>query len=103
MAEEGVVLCGGATEKMVLEMEGRDAWQDLIPNVSKSEFTNVPIKGWIIDPDVYGLFGGPSDVVCLLAHYGEIVHTNVMPRGVTMIIGGGRGPEMFFQPYPKSP
>ena len=38
----------------------------------------VPIKGWIIDPDVPGLLDGPSNTVWLPNHYGEIVLTDVM-------------------------
>ena len=64
------------------------------------EWANVPVKEWIIDPDVLGHLGVPSDGVCLPAHYGEIVHTNAMPRGVTMVIDGG--PEVFLEPFPKS-
>ena len=67
------------------------------------EFANVPVQGWIIDPKVHGLLDSPSGVVCLPAQYGEIVQTDSMPRGVTMIIDGGRGLEMFFHPFPKSP
>ena len=56
-------------------MEGRGVKHDLILNVGQLEFDNVPVKGWIIDPDVHGLIYGPSSVVCLSTHYGEIVHT----------------------------
>ena len=41
--------------------------------------------------------------VCLHAHCGELVHTDAMPRHVTMVIDGGRSSEMFFQPFPKNP
>ena len=71
-------------------MEGRGVKQDLMPNVGQLEFANVPIKGWIIDPDIHGLLDGPNGIVHLPAHCGEIVHTD-----------GGRGPEIFFQPFPK--
>ena len=65
----------GEGEKMLLEMESRDVKQDLIPNERQLEFPNVPVKGWIIDPDVHGFLGSHNGVVCLPAHYGEIVHT----------------------------
>ena len=42
------------------------------------------VNGWIIDPDAHGLLDGPCDVVCLTAHYGEIVHNDAMLRGDTM-------------------
>ena len=61
------------------------------------------IEGWVIDPDVHGLLDGPGNTVCLPTHYGEIVHTDSKTGGVTMGIDGVRGPEMFFESYPKSP
>ena len=76
---------------------------DLILNLGQLEFDNVPVKGWIIDPDVNGLIYAPSSVVCLSTYYGEIVHTDVMPRGVTVFKDEGRGPEIFFQPFHKDP
>ena len=57
---------GGATEmKVFLEIEGRCVKEVFNPYVGQFELTNVAVKGWIIDPDVYGLVYGPSDVVCL--------------------------------------
>ena len=50
------------------------------------ELANVPIKGWIIDPDVHGLLHGPCDVVCLPTQYGKVVHTDMMTCGVSMVI-----------------
>ena len=67
------------------------------------EFANVPVKGWIINPNVCSPLDGPSCVMHLPSHYGEVVQTDVMPKGVTMVIDGGTGPEMFFQPFLKSP
>ena len=67
------------------------------------EFANVSVRGWIIEPDVHGLLDGPSGGVCLPAHNGEIVHTDVMPKCVIMVIDGERGPETFFQPFPEGP
>ena len=47
-----------------------------------------PVKGWIIDHDPHDLFDGPIGIVHFLDHYGETVQTDVMPRGVTMVIDG---------------
>ena len=52
------------------------------------ELANVPVKGWIIDHDVHGFPYSPSDAVHLRAHYGDVVHTDVVTRDVTMIIYG---------------
>ena len=95
----GVGSLYGATGKMLLEMEAGVFWHDLIQNVRQLEFANVPLNGWIIDPDVHG----HSGVVHLPAHCGEIVHTDMMLTNVTMVIYGGKGPKMFFHPFAKSP
>ena len=50
------------------------------------ELANVPIEGWIIDPDVLGLLDGPCDDVHLNTHYGEVVHTNPVTCDVAMVI-----------------
>ena len=71
-------------------MEGRGVLQDLIPNVGQLELAYVPIKGCIIDPDVHLLLDGPGDLVHLPTHYREIVHTDAMTRGATMVIDGER-------------
>ena len=86
-----------ATEKMLLEMKGR------VFNRASSQICNVPLKGWIIDPDEHCLLDSPSDVVCLPVPYREIVHTDTIPRGVTIVTDGERSPEMFFQPFPQNP
>ena len=62
----------------LLKGEVRCIDQDLIPYVGQLEFTNVPIKGWIIDPDTHGLLDGPCGVVHLPTQYGKAVHTGVM-------------------------
>ena len=59
-------------------MEGRGVKQDLISNVEQMKFASVPVKGWIIDPEVHDLLYGLSGVLHLSTHYGEIVHIDVM-------------------------
>ena len=85
-----------ATEKISLEIEARGVKWELIPSVGQLEFASFPVKGRIIDPNVHGLLDGPCDDVHLPVHYGETVHFDWMPRGITRVIEGGRGPEMFF-------
>ena len=41
------------------EVEGRDVKQDYILNMGQLEFSHVPVKVWITDPDVHGLIDGP--------------------------------------------
>ena len=65
------------------------------------ELTYVSVMGWIIDPDVYGLLDGHGDIACLPTHYGEIAHTNVMTRGVTMVINGKGTLRCFLNLSPK--
>ena len=49
---------------MLLEMEGRGVKQDLIPNVRQLEFSNVPVKGWIIDSLICMAFMMVLEVLC---------------------------------------
>ena len=79
MAEGGCGSTVGAGEKMLLGGQGCTVGSH--PKCWQLEFANVPVKEWIINPSVHGLLDGPSDVVCLPVHYGEIVHSDVMPRG----------------------
>ena len=51
-----------AVGKGLLEMEVKGIKQDLIQYVGQLECASVPIEGWVIDPDVYGLLGGSCDV-----------------------------------------
>ena len=87
--------------KRLLEAEVRGIEQDLIQNARQLELVNVPTQGWIIDPDVYGLLDGPCNVVFLPTHNGEVVHLGVMTGSVGMVIDGGRGCDMFLEPFPK--
>ena len=50
--------CGVETIKVLLEMEGRSVLWDFIPNVGQLELACIPIKRWIIDPNVHGLLDG---------------------------------------------
>ena len=70
--------------------------------VGELELAIISVKGLIIDPDVQGLLFGPSDILHLSNNYGKVVHTDVITRDVAMVIDGGRGHEVFLQPFPKS-
>ena len=74
----GVAHCGMSTAKVLLKMEGRGVLQDLIPDVWQLDLAYVPVKGWIIDPDVHGLCHGSGNTVHLSTHHEEIVHTDAM-------------------------
>ena len=52
------------------------------------ELVNVPIEGWIIDPDVHGCLDGPCNVVYLPTHYEEVVPPDVITCDIG-IDGGG--------------
>ena len=49
-----------------------------MPGVVQLELPYVTIKGWIIDPNVYGLLDGPGNTMWLPTYYGETVHTDAM-------------------------
>ena len=84
------------------KVEGRGIKWDLIPYVGQLELANVPIVGWIIDPNVCSLLDGPCDFVYLPTHYGDVVHTDVMTHDVSIVTDGGMGPEVFTKPFPES-
>ena len=67
------------------------------------ELASVPVKGWITDPDIHGLFYGSSGVVCLPIHHGEVVHTNVITRGVVMVIDWDKGTQSVPWAFAKGP
>ena len=58
------------------------------------EFVQNVIEGWIINPNEHGLLDSPGNAMCLPTISGETVHSDVVPRGVTMFIDGDRGPEV---------
>ena len=39
-------------------------------------------------------------IMCTPTHYGEVIHTDVKTRDISMVLGGGRGPEVFLEPFP---
>ena len=69
----------------------------------KFVFPHIPIEGLVIDPDVHSLFDGPSDGMYLPAYDGEIIQTDRMSHGLAMLINGGAGSEVFFEPIPNGP
>ena len=96
--------CGPLSEtavKALPKMEGGVVLHDLIPNVRQLYIAYVPLKGWLIDPDVHGLLDAPGNVVYLPTHSGEIAHTNTMTRGVTMVIDGGGTLRCSLNLFPK--
>ena len=38
-------------------------------------FPNVPVQGWVVDPDEHGFFDGSCHIVIFSAQDLEIVHT----------------------------
>ena len=89
--------------QILLTMDSRGVEQDLIPYLGWLELVNVPVKEWIIDHDVHGLLYGPSDVAHLPTYYEKAVQTDVMTRHVAMVINGGRGTEVFLEPFLEDP
>ena len=82
-------------------MEVRGVEQDLIPYVGQLELPKVPVEGWVIDPDVHGLFCGLCNAVQLSDHNGQVVHLCMMTCDMGMVIDRGRSPEMFLVPFPR--
>ena len=63
-----------ASEKMLLDMGSRGVQQDHIQIVAQLEFGNVLLSDGSLTLDVHDIYDGPSVVVCLLVHCGEIVY-----------------------------
>ena len=69
----------------------------------KLVFSNVSVEGWAIDLDIHGLLDGPGGATCLPAYDGEAAHTGRISCGLAMLLDGGGGFYMFFEPFPKGP
>ena len=76
--------------KGLFKMEVRGVEQDLIQYVGQLELPNVPVEGWVIGPDVYGILDDPCHIV---SHNGEIVHPSIKTCDVVMVINGRRNHE----------
>ena len=94
--------CSGQLEwgRRLLEVESRGIKQDFIPYVGQLELANVPIEGWIIDPDEHGPLNDPWDVLWLPTFCGEVFYPSVMICGVGMVIYGKKGPWMIHEHFP---
>ena len=62
----------------------------------------ISIEGWIIQPDVNGLFNGSDEVLIFPPHNGEIINGGVMTSDVLVVIYWGGGLQMFSKPLTKS-
>ena len=78
----------GATVKVLTEMEGRVVKWDFVLYMVQLGLANIPVKEWIIHPDVDGLLYGHSDVwhYDVVSNYGEFFHSDVITRVVAMVI-----------------
>ena len=65
-------------------------------------FTYLSVKGWIIDPNVQSLFYCPNLVQVLPTNNFEIIDGNTVTTGVTMVIYGRGGFQVFLEPFYKS-
>ena len=48
----------------------------------------VPIEGWVINTDKYGLLDGLGDAVCLPVHKWEAVQINGVSSGLAVLVNG---------------
>ena len=61
----------------------------------------VSIEGWIIHPDVNGLFDGSNEVLIFPPHNAEIFNGGIMTCDVMVVIYWGGGLLMFSKPLTK--
>ena len=59
-------------------------------------FAYVLVKGWTIDSYVHGFFDQPGEILFLPTHYLEIIKCGSVTWGVTVVMNGRGGLEMFF-------
>ena len=65
-------------------------------------FAYVFIQGWNIDSYEHWFFNQPGEVLLLPTYYAEIFKWGSMTRGVTVVMYGAGGLQMFFVPLSKS-
>ena len=66
-------------------------------------FTNISVKGWIIDPDIKNFFYGSLEVLVLPPHYVEVVNTYAVTSGFKMVKCGRGGLLVFLELLCKGP
>ena len=76
--------------------------QNLIPDMWQMVLANISIQGWIIDPNVESFFDGSHEVLVLSPHYADVIYVNHMTRDAIVVIDGGWGLLVFFEPLSKS-
>ena len=59
-------------------------------------FPNVPVQGWVVDPDEHGFFDGSCHIVIFSAQDLKIVHGCSMATGSLMMEDWGRCLHVFF-------
>ena len=90
-----------AMAKGLPEVEDWDVLQDLIPNVGKLVFLQVPVEGWVIDSDKHGLLDSPGNTMCFPACNGKAVHIDSISGRLAVLVNGGEGSKVFPEPVPK--
>ena len=85
------------------KMEGSGVLQDLIPDVQKLVFPQIPVEGRVIDSYEHHLLDGPGNPVWFHANNGETVHTDAVPCSMTMLLNGGGSSKMLLKSVPKGP
>ena len=78
-----------------------DFQQNFIPYVWQMELAHIPVKGWIISPDVNGFFYCSEEVLIFPCQYTEIFYRYSMTRGGIMVMYWWRRLLMFFVSLPK--
>ena len=68
-------------------------WQMVLAQVS--------VQRRITGPDKHGFFDVSCCALCLPMDYAETVWADWMACGTGMLMDGGWGPEVFFEPIPK--
>ena len=66
-------------------------------------FTDISVKGWIIDPDIKSFFMAVLRFWSSLPHYVEVINTYTVTSVVEMVKYGRGGLLVFLEPLSKGP
>ena len=83
-----------------LALKSRRCLEEVVPYVWHLVLAQVSVEGWVLHADEHGLFDGPEMAVDFLVHYVELVWVHGVSCSGAVVVYGGGGFEVFFDPFP---
>ena len=87
----------------LLKLKNWCVLQDLVPNVWELIFSQVPIKRRVIYMNAHHLLYVSCDSLQFPVDNSKTFRAYWVSCGATVVVDGGWGPKVFFEPVPKSP